>query len=217
MARGIFRGKREIVVSNKRGIILCEGETEENYFKGLVTQDKYRRQFASISVDIFKPKDHSPLGLINKAKEKIKDAKREKNPYDFIWVVFDKDGHANIPGAFEIARANNPEIQIAFTIPCFEYYVLLHFEKTSKPFKKCDDVISQIKKESYLVDYEKASNIFKLLEGNMKNGLTNSKWIIDKFQEDLDNGERIYNLSAYSNIHDLVIFLYSLLDIDISA
>lgn len=216
MGRGIFRGKRKTIVANKRGLILCEGETEENYFTGLVTQDKYRRQFASITVDIFKPKDNSPLGLINKAKEMIKEAKREKNPYDFIWVVFDKDGHANIPNAFEIARASNPEIEIAFTIPCFEYYVLLHFEKTSKPFKKCDDVISQIKKQNYIPDYEKASNIFKLLEENMENGLNNSKWIINKFQEDIDNGERIYNLSAYSNIHHLVIFLYSLLDINIS-
>lgn len=216
MARGIFRGKREIVISNKRGLILCEGETEENYFKGLVTQDKYRRQFSSINVDIFKPKDHSPLGLINKAKEKIREAKLEKNPYDFVWVVFDKDGHANVADAFEIARASKPEIQIAFTIPCFEYFVLLHFEKTSKPFKKCDDVISQIKR-NHIPDYEKASNIFKLLEENLKVGINNSKWIVNKFQEELDNGERVYNLSAYSNIHDLVLFLYSLLDIDPSS
>jgi hypothetical protein len=73
----------------KRGLILCEGETEENYFKGLVNDDKHRDKFASISVDIYKPKDHSPTGLVEEAKERIKRARRERNEYDFIWIVFD--------------------------------------------------------------------------------------------------------------------------------
>ena len=66
---GRFRKSKKVVTINKRGLILCEGETEENYFTGLITQEKYRRKFASIDVDIFKPKNHSPLGLVNKAKD----------------------------------------------------------------------------------------------------------------------------------------------------
>lgn len=209
-SRGTFRGKRKEVSFSKRGLILCEGETEENYFQGLITQEKYRRQFSSIDVKIYKPKDNSPVGLIKNAKEKIKVAKRDKNPYNFIWVVFDKDGHANIPDAFENARNSNPEVQIAFTIPCFEYFVLLHFEKTSKPFKKCDDVISQIKKQKYIPDYEKASNIFKLLEPNMQTGLANSAWIVEQFTGEVEEGKKVYNLSAYTNIHVLVNELYEL-------
>jgi hypothetical protein len=207
--RGIYRGKRVKVSFNKRGLILCEGQTEENYFKGLLSQEKHRRKFASIDVEIFKPKDNSPVGLVTRAKEKIKEAKREKNPYDFIWVIFDKDGHARIPDAFEIARKSNPEIQIAFTIPCFEYFVLLHFEKTAKPYMKCDDVISQIKKQGYIPDYEKSANIFQLLLPNMNQGVENSKWIVEQFQGEIDKGKQIYNLSAYTNIHDLICDLYS--------
>jgi RloB-like protein len=210
--RGVFRGRREIVTFSKRGLILCEGQTEENYFKGLLSQAKYRRKFASISVEIFKPKDNSPVGLVNKAKEKIKEAKRERNPYDFIWVVFDKDGHARIPDAFQIARKFNPEIQIAFTIPCFEYFVLLHFEKKAKPYKNCDEVISELKKQDYIADYEKASNIFELLLPNMEEGLKNSEWIINQFKDEVDDGKQVYNLSAYTNIHELVNYLYSLIE-----
>lgn len=208
---GKYRSVRKIVNFNKRGLILCEGETEENYFTGLVTQEKYRRKFASIDVEIFKPKDHSPIGLVNAAKDKIKKAKQDKNPYDFVWIVFDKDGHSGIPAAFEMARNANPEIKIAFTIPCFEYFVLLHFERTSKPFNKCDDVISKIKNEKYVSNYEKSGNLFELISPQMSFGLENSKWITEQFEEEIASGERIYNLSAYSNIHELVIFLYSLL------
>lgn len=208
---GRFRKSRKVVTINKRGLILCEGETEENYFTGLISQEKYRRKFASIDVDIYKPKNHSPLGLVNKAREMIRIAKREKNKYDFVWVIFDKDGHANMPDAFEIARNSNPEIKIAFTIPCFEFYVLLHFEKKSKSYDKCDDIISKIKKENYITDYEKACNIFELLLPNMAEGLENSKWISDKYKDEIDGGEKIYNLSVYSNIHELVEYLYSLI------
>ncbi len=210
MARGIYRGKREKIIFNKRGLILCEGQTEENYFKGLISQEKYRRKFASIDVDIYKPKNHSPLGLVNEAKERIKIAKREKNKFDFAWVIFDKDGHANISDAFEIARNSDPEIKIAFTIPCFEFFVLLHFEKKSKAYTKCDDIISRIKKENYIKDYDKTSNIFELLLPNMQQGMENSKWIIDNIVKyEIDDGEKKYNLSAYTNIHVLILDLYS--------
>lgn len=214
MARGgsKYRQSKVKFSALKRGLILCEGETEEKYFKGLVSQEKYRRKFSSIDVDIYTPKDNSPQGLVNKTKEKIREAKREKNKFDFAWVIFDKDGHTKIPEAFENARMSNPVIKIAFTIPCFEYYVLLHFEKTTKPFTKCDDVISQIKSKGYIVDYEKANNIFDILLPNMSKGLAHSKWVINRFRDDLELGEKIYNLSAYSNIHELVQYLYSLIE-----
>jgi hypothetical protein len=203
------RGYRKSISFSKRGLILTEGETEENYFKGLISQEKYRRKFQSIDVDIHKPKDHSPVGLVKKAKEMIKTAKREKNKYDFVWVVFDKDGHANLPEAFELARSSNPEIKIAFTTPCFEYFVLLHFKKTTKPFAKCDDVISQIKRD-HLDTYEKAINIFDILLDHKETGMVNGEWVIEQFSEEVAGGKKIYELSAYSNVHELVQFLYNL-------
>lgn len=171
----------------------------------MLRNTQYRRKFASINVDIYKPKNYSPLGLVNKAKDLIKIAKRDKNKYDFVWVVFDKDRHANMADAFEIARNSNPEIKIAFTIPCFEFFVLLHFEKKSKSYTKCDEIISRIKKENYIADYEKACNIFELLLPNMEQGLEHSKWISDKFKDEIEEGEKIYNLSVYSNIDEKVI------------
>jgi hypothetical protein len=208
MAR--YRKKRKQKVFGKRGLILCEGESEENYFKGLITQDKYKRKFQAIDVNIFKPKDHSPVGLVNEAKNRIKEAKREKNAYDFVWVVFDKDGHAKIPEAFEIARKSTPEIKIAFSAPCFEFFILLHFEKTTKPFKKCDDVISQIHKK-WFADYEKATNIFDQLLDKKTIGISNSKWLQEQVKVDIKNGTRVYELSAYTDIDKLVEYLYTLI------
>ena len=208
---GRYREHRKVVVFNKRGLILCEGETEENYFNGLIYQPKYKRKFQSISLRVFKPKNHSPYGMVEEAKRMIAIAKSEKNPYDFVWVMFDKDGHAKIPEAFELARTSPTKINIAFTIPCFEYFVLLHFDKTTKPFTKCDDVIHQIKK-NWLPDYEKATNIFDILLTKKNDGLAHSEWVVNQFIEEIQSGKRIYELSSYSNIHDLVNFLYTFIE-----
>ena len=149
--------------------------------------------------------------MVKEAKRMIGIAKSEKNPYDFVWVMFDKDGHAKIPEAFELARTSPTEIKIAFTIPCFEYFVLLHFDKTTKPFTKCDDVIHQIKK-NWLPDYEKATNIFDILLPKKDDELAHSEWVVNQFIEEIQSGKRIYELSSYSNIHDLVNFLYTFIE-----
>jgi hypothetical protein len=198
---GAFRKTRPKKEFLKRGLILCEGETEEKYFKGLITKEEYRRQFAAINVEIYKPKDHSPRGLVTEAKNKIKVNKKD-DPYDFAWIVFDLDGHENVPDTFEQALTSKTEIKIAFTARCFEYFVLLHFARTTKAFSKCDDIIKEVK--AHLPDYQKATDIFDALEPYRKAGLANSEWLMARNQPDIDNGSRIYELSAYSNIHVLV-------------
>lgn len=203
---GRYREARKVLVFNKRGLILCEGETEENYFNGLISQPKHKRKFQSISVRIVKPKDHSPFGMVKEAKRQVILAKKEKNPFDFVWVIFDRDGHAKIPDAFEVARLTSPKINIAFSIPCFEFFVLLHFEKTTKPFAKCENVIKQLKK-NWLPDYTKATNIFELLSPQKVTGLENSEWVVNQFNGEIQSGKRIYELSSYSNVHELVHYL----------
>lgn len=197
--------KRELL---KRGLILCEGETEENYFKGLVNDNRYRDKFASISVDIYKPKDHSPNGLVEEAKDRIKYAKRERNEYDFIWIVFDKDGHEDIAKAFNDVRNYNTKINIAFTVICFEFFVLLHFEKTMSPYRNCGALIKDLKK--HLPNYEKASNLYLELKEKMDKGIKNGKWSIQQVRSQLESGKMPYELSAFSNVHQLVEYLFKL-------
>ena len=206
-----WRKKRPTINFLERGMILCEGETEQNYFTGLIKKEEYRRKFAAINVEIYKPKNHSPKGLVSEAKQKAAKAKKEKDPYDFIWVVFDHDGHANIANAFDESLDCNPRIQIAFTVTCFEFFVLLHFKKSTKSYSNCDDVISELKK--HLPDYKKATNLFSLLDPHINIGLENSKWCQNHFSEEIDSGRKIYNCDPYSNIHELIHFLFSLIGI----
>lgn len=60
--------------------------------------------------------------------------------FEEVWAVFDHDHHPNRKEAFEQAeeRINGQCVQIAFTSICFEYYLLLHFEKIYKSFAKSE-------------------------------------------------------------------------------
>ena len=121
----------------KRVLILCEGQSEQIYINGYKSEDVNKRRLAKVDVEIYQPKDYSPHGLLTEAKLKVKEAKKDKMPYDKVWIVFDRDGHANVPQTFEEARI--AKINIAFSAVCFEIWILLHFERTSRAFQNCDD------------------------------------------------------------------------------
>lgn len=199
----IRRSNKQPILLGKKGLILCEGETEANYFQGLTTQEKYKRKFAGIGVEVYKPKNHSPVGLVTEAKRRIAEAKKEKSPYDLVWIVFDRDGHQNIPKAFSDANdVKKPGIKIAFSVTCFEYFILMHFVRTTKAFTKCNDVISELKK--HFIEYEKSRNLFSDLKDKHEIACANSKWLCERCKDDIQNGKKLYELSSYTNVHELI-------------
>ena len=117
------------VEPRERILIVCEGEvTEPGYFRGL----KHDLRAAPVTIEI---NDQSgvPKTLVERAVELKKAAearaKRERNAYlryDQVWCVFDVDAHPNLPEALQQAKANG--IRIALSNPCFELWILLHFQ-----------------------------------------------------------------------------------------
>jgi len=185
---------------NKRILILTEDEkSSKYYFDAFKKDEKLRRDLAS--VDISHPKDYSPLGLVNDAKERKDKAKRERNKYDEIWIVLDRDGHANFAQALNTAQAN--QINVALSIRCFEYWVLLHFEYTTKAFHKCDNIIKHIKK-NHFSDYSKGCCCYELLKDKVQTAIKHGDMVVKHCQKDLDSGIKTYDLAAYTNVHDLV-------------
>lgn len=187
---------------SKRLLIVCEDEKSSKiYFESFKRDEKLKRQLSSVDIEVVHPKDHSPVGLVNEAKIKKKKAKRDRNPYDEVWIVLDKDGHANLDQALTTARDN--KISVALSIMCFEYWILLHFERTRKPFTKCDNIIGYIKKEHF-EGYEKNVNTYTSLKDKIDTALEHAKWLMKQNQNDLDRGDKINDLSAYTNVHILV-------------
>lgn len=187
---------------NKRILIVCEdGKSSKLYFEAFKKDKKLKRDLASVMIKVVHPRDHSPLGLVKAAKKKKLKARRERNPYDEIWIVLDKDYHANIDKAFNMARDN--KIHIALSSICFEYWVLLHFEKTMKAFRKCDKIISYIRRKHYS-NYLKKSNAYPVLIEKTKLAISNGKWVVKQNMNDIERGVKLYELAAYTDVHLLV-------------
>lgn len=104
-------------------VIVCEGEkTEDIYFNGI--RREYRLTTARITF----------IGLGADPLTVVKHAERLKPDYDHAWAVFDVEAagphgmrHAGLDAA--IARADRAGVRCAISHPCFELWLILHFQR----------------------------------------------------------------------------------------
>ena len=54
------------------------------------------------------------------------------------------------------AKAKAKGLELAISTKCFEYWVLLHFERSATPTADCDKVVSSLRKK-HLPQYEKGT------------------------------------------------------------
>ena len=187
---------------SKRILIVCEdSKSSKIYFESFKKDEKLKRDLASVGIQVVHPKNHDPIGLVTKAKELKLKAHRERNPYEEIWIILDRDSHVNIAAAVDTAEAN--KFSVALSVICFEYWILLHFEKTTKSFEKCDQIISYIRRK-HSVKYLKCDNCFDLLKDKINVAIENGLWLEGQLENDFQRGIKSYNMPAYTNVHSLV-------------
>lgn len=119
----------------KKMLIVCEGsKTEPNYFEEL--RDHYQLNTASV-IDVTGDCGSSPLSVFRYAKAIQIRETQKGSPYDMVFCVIDKDAHADYDAALEAIRRSNPPKQwVAInSVPCFEYWLLLHHTYTTKAFE----------------------------------------------------------------------------------
>nr|VFK52399.1 MAG: RloB-like protein [Candidatus Kentron sp. TUN]VFK52912.1 MAG: RloB-like protein [Candidatus Kentron sp. TUN] len=90
-----------------------------------------------------------------------KEEKGAGDPFDRIYCVFDKDTHDTYQNTLDsIAQATPKGVFFAInSVPCFEYWLLLHFLRTTKAYEPlpgssaCNQVLNDLK--CYLPHYAK--------------------------------------------------------------
>lgn len=188
------KGSRKL---EKRLFIVCEGmadKSESAYFKALIKSCKFAGEKVVVAV-----KDTRK----NTGKELVKEAKKLKEfPHDELWVVYDMDGYTKHPETF--SNAKDSGVEIAFSAISFEYWILLHFESTSRAFMKSNDVIKYMKDRNY-IDYTKGSkNIYFETKDKLEYAVKNAK-ILRKTQfSGNPEGTAVYSLNPYTNIDKLI-------------
>ena len=112
-------------LANKTILIVCEGQTEEWYFR--------KFPVVSLSVKCVNLQGQSKLNLVRATEEIIKD---DDYTFDEVWCVYDRDrsfdsneadkNDISFNASLLIAESHN--IKVAWSNDCFELWVLLHFE-----------------------------------------------------------------------------------------
>jgi len=110
-------------------------------------------------------------------KQAEREARRQRDgflKYDEVWCVFDVDEHPNLADARQQAKANS--IKLALSNPCFELWLLLHFQDQSAHVER-DASKSACRR--HMPDYHKKvpfEVLYPLYEQAVKRAAALEKW-----------------------------------------
>lgn len=164
-----------------RVLIVCEGsKTEPMYLSEFIAD----RQLSSANIRIFGNGGSAPKSVVEYAIQLFED----EPDYEDVFCVFDRDGHTTFGAAVERVREKRlirrdeggrklgaARFVAITSIPCFEYWVLLHYTYTSAAMPRFSDVLLRMRAIAELRGYEKGTRgLFKKLDPNMDVALTNA-------------------------------------------
>lgn len=124
--------KRKVATRKPRKtlVVFCEGErTEPEYLNALKRQPSVR-DLAAVDLRVETGQGGSvPRTLVAIASEARRRAIDEDAEIDEFWCVFDVEWPRNHPGLDEAVKAAHANgIQLAISNPCFELWLILHFQ-----------------------------------------------------------------------------------------
>jgi hypothetical protein len=116
-------------------LIVCEGcKTEPIYFNSL--KSHYALDTANVTVSGDCGSD--PMSVVKHGRDLYRAERQKGDPYDRVYCVFDGDvARVKYDEALSTIRAQEPKDTFFGTtsVPCFEYWFLLHFHYTTAPYE----------------------------------------------------------------------------------
>ena len=188
-------------------LIVCEGEkTEPYYFEG--AREYYG--LSTVNVKVSGDSGSDPLSVVRFARQRYREEKDAGDAFDKVYCLFDRDSHSTFAQAVDMLEAVTPkETFFAIpSIPCFEYWILLHFDFSTQPFTDLpgasagEQVLRQLK--SYMPEYEKGlRTVFSDLIGQLGFAINNARRVIKE-------SEQTGSDNPSTRVHELVCYLQRL-------
>lgn len=162
-------------------LIVTEGsQTEPKYFEHFKTRQN--------NIDIRVVGSRSNAGetdyvsLVRKAREYQERNQLSATTGDSVWVIADADVNYNNPkpiaeknSKLNQARkmADNRDINLLLSNPCFEFWLLLHYQYTTRFIKDYSDMKNLLQK--YIPTYTKTADVYELINDRTKTAIENAK------------------------------------------
>lgn len=142
-------------------LVICEDlESGKNYL-----QDANQYFRSHLQIEVIHCGRTDPRGIVSEA------LKRTKN-FDRVICVIDRDNHANFDQALQLARQSR-KLDVCASYPCFEFWLLLHFGYTRRPYtaaggrSAADRLVADLRAHPGMGTYDKGQSkgIFASLLG----------------------------------------------------
>ncbi|MGH7961516.1 MAG: RloB family protein [Burkholderiales bacterium] len=186
-------------------LIVCEGErTEVGYLKGL----RNALHLSSANIEVVPSGRGTDLVSVVRL---ALDRTRNEGVYDRVYCVFDRDRHANYTQALanlRRAKVKGATLHAGVTNPCFEFWILLRFEYTARPYagaglrSPCNMVIDDLRR--HLPGYAKNDpQVFERLEGLLGDAIRHGTRLTEE-------NRLTRNENPHTSVHELVDYLTKL-------
>ncbi len=202
--------RREAFKEPRKSIlIVCEGEkTEPIYFNAL----KDRLRMAMVDVEIV-GEGAAPITVVNSAIELREERKQIasksliKTEYEIIYCVIDVEApqpHGSLIDA--VIKAKDNKLEIILSNPCFEYWYILHFRKTSAPFSRSRDAKSALRQQHPAYS-ESDTTIFNVVYPKTSDAIKHSKEVLNEQHND---SEDLRDCNPSTHVHKIVEYLQNM-------
>jgi len=103
-------------------LIICEDlQSGKNYL-----QDANQHFRSHVQIEVAHCGKTDPCGIVTEALRRAKS-------FDRVICAIDRDTHANFDKALRLAKQSK-KVDVCVSYPCFEFWLLLHFKHTRKPY-----------------------------------------------------------------------------------
>lgn len=188
-----FSRRGAVLAPTPTVLILCEdSKSSKDYLDD--AKIKFRAQ---LSVRVLHPGITDPLGIVKAAIQRTRDFER-------VVCVIDQDEHPSFDEALRLARPNE-KVTVIPSYPCFEYWLLLHYSFSRKPYTRCgkrspaDCLIDDLKIIPEMAHYAKgaSASLFDVLSARLEVAIENSRKALAQGMED-------GNLNPSTRLHELI-------------
>jgi hypothetical protein len=174
-------------------LVICEDtKSSLQYLKDAA---HYFRAYAE--VDIVHCGKNDPLNIVKEATER-------QRLFDHVYCAIDRDRHENFEEALDLAKGKK-KISVIASYPCYEFWLLLHFQKTRRPYigvgknSSGDLLVKDLCKVTGMENYAKGNseNLFERLIDRLPAARQRAAQVM---AEALTEGE----LNPSTRFHDLI-------------
>jgi hypothetical protein len=194
--------RRSLGLVKKRAILIVgEGrETEPNYFRGLYGEQAVRDRFHVVI--------KKGIGFRASAVVELAIMQKTKGDYDQVYCVVDVEDVArrdDLSKAVTLARKHN--ITLMLSNPCFEVWLLSHFERTSRSFVDAAAAVEAVSRHwqaGFRIAYSKGDEqIYQRLKNLTDHAIGNARNV-----REVDHGNRpVVDCNSSTDVYKLVCLL----------